>query len=148
MGFRSDMGNFLSSDDGFSGYLISNDDDKKEVVDFDALELIIDGSYCCIRLGLEHRPGSKNELTLEAGQLQLRPGMTYPLGPKPCAVQATFGWEGYLEFLPPDYSGSVTIKQMSKTDDKTVLSGSFSIYFTAPNQEEMELRCTHFQISE
>ncbi len=148
MGFGSDMGNFLPSDNEFSGYLV-NERDEKDSVDFDAFELIyIEGSYCFIRLGLEHRPGSKNELTLEAGQLQLRPGMTYPLGPKPCAVQATFGWEGYLEFLPPDYSGSVTIKQMSKTDDKTVLSGSFSIYFTAPSQEEMELRCTHFQISE
>jgi hypothetical protein len=142
------MGNFLSSDDGFSGYLISNDDDKKEVVDFDALELIIDGSYCCIRLGLEHRPGPKNELTLKVEPLQLTPGMTYQLGPKPCPVQVTFACEGYLESLPSDYSGSMTIDQISKTDDKTVLGGSFSIYFTAPNQEDMELRCTRFQIRE
>ncbi|MGR3887772.1 hypothetical protein [Pseudomonas sp. 1152_12] len=146
MSFGSDMGSFLTTVNKFSGELI-NADGEKIALDFDSVELsYIEDYQFFVRLGLEGNPGSKNELTLEAGKL--KPRQTYPIGLRPLPIQASFGWEGYLEYLPPDYSGSLRIEHISEDENgKISLTVSFSLYYQAEDGEEMEVKFSTLKLS-
>ncbi|WP_460137472.1 hypothetical protein [Pseudomonas sp. S1_E04] len=119
-------------------------------INFDALELssYIEGYQLRIRLGIMDNPGSKNELTLEADNLPLEPGMKYDIGPPPFPIQASFGLEGYLEYLPKSYSGNLSVNHLS--DDgagKASIDVSFSIKWQTGNGEGMEVKCSTLRLS-
>ncbi|UNM21497.1 hypothetical protein K0P33_08570 [Pseudomonas sp. ArH3a] len=143
MSFGSGIGSFLTTVNKFSGELI-NADGEKIALDFDSVKLsYIEDYQFSFSLGLEDNPGSKNELTLEAGKLQLEPRQTYPIGPK-LPIKASFGWEGYIEYLPPDYSGSLSIEDISEDENgKIGLTVSFSLYYG----EEMEVKFSTLKLS-
>ena len=144
MSFGSEMGNFLTSKDEFKADL-----NQTVPINFNAFKLTyIKGNQLFIRLGLEDNPGSKNELTLKAGELVLGAAMTYPIGPKPLPIQANFAMEGYLEYLPLDYWGHLTISSLVTDGAGTaMIQASFSIGWQADGGNEMEVRCSTLTIS-
>lgn len=150
MSFGSDMGKFLTSSEAFEAQLLIGDREPVAIpFDKRELESYIKDYQLIIRMGIEDAPGSKNELTLEAGQGPLKSGMTYVIGSGPQAfIKASFALKGYIEYFPSDdYSGSLTIKQLSTdSNGKTILSGLFSIYFKS-NDEDVKVNCSAFQVS-
>lgn len=149
MSTGSDTGRAPASSNEFKADLIIGNE-RRVAINFDDLELssYIEGYQLRIRLGIMDKPGSKNELTLEANTLLLKPGMTYPIGPPPFLIQASFGLEGYLEYLPKSYSGNLSVNHLS--DDragKTSIDASFSIQWQTANEEEMEVRCSTLRLS-
>ncbi|PRA23962.1 hypothetical protein [Pseudomonas poae] len=149
MSFGSDMGEVSTSSDGFKAELIV-EDQMPIPISFDKLELesYIEGYQIIIRLGIEDNPGSKNELTLEAGQLKLSPAMTYSIGPDSMPIKASFGWEGLVDSLPSSYWGSLTVNSLS-TDEKgkTAIKVSFSIEWETKDGKEMTLNGSELQLS-
>ena len=129
MNFGSYVGQCLTSSDEFDASLTIAH--KKPIpINFDNLELqsCIEGGQLCIRLGIQSKPGANNELTLEADALPLKPGMTYPIGPKSLPVRARFGLEGYLEHLPDIYWGNLDVNHIyTDKAGKTSINVSFSI---------------------
>lgn len=144
MSFGTEMGGLLTSSDEFKADLITT-----VSINFDAFELIyIKDFQLFIRLGLKDNPGSNNEMIIEAGELELASGMTYPIGPKPLSIQASFGLAGYLEYLPQTYWGHLNIKSLV-TDDagKTMINASILIGWESDDGNEMEVRCSTLKIS-
>lgn len=144
MSFGSEMGAFLTSSDEFKADLVTT-----VPINFDAFELIYIKDYqLFIRLGLKDNPSSKNEMIIEAGELKLGSGMTYPIGPKPLPIQASFGLAGYLEYLPQTYWGHLNIKSLV-TDDagKTTINASVLIGWETDDGNEVEVRCSTLNIS-
>ncbi|MFL1543732.1 hypothetical protein [Pseudomonas sp. O39] len=149
MNFGSYMGKCLTSSDEFDASLIIRH--KKPIpINFDNLELesYIEGYQLRIRLGIENSPGSRNELTLEADQLLLKPGVTYPIGPKSLPVRASFGLEGYVEHLPSIYWGNLDVNNIyTDKAGKTSINVSFSIGWDDKQGKEMEIKCSMLQVS-
>ncbi len=148
MGFGSDMGTFLTASDEFIGDLIYEGGERVALT-FDSFKLIYkEGSYCYIRLGLLDNQGTQNELKLETGQLVLKPGMTYPIGQKPLPTQATFSWEDYIDYLPHDYWGSLTVNRLITDGAETALiEAGFSIGWETDAGSEVEIQCTLLRVS-
>lgn len=149
MSFGSDMGEFLTSGDKFEASLII-DGGQSVPIRFDHLELetYFKELQLRIRLGIKDNPGSKNELILEADEVELKVLMTYPIG-QGQFIRAHFGLEGYVKYLPSSYWGSLTVNRLD-TDEagKTSMDLSFSIGWTATDGRELEVNCSKLEISQ
>ncbi|ROM51338.1 hypothetical protein [Pseudomonas rhodesiae] len=150
MSFGKDIGEILTSGDRFEANLII-DHGEPVPIKFDHLELesYIKGLQLRIRLGIEDNPGSKNELTLEADKGELKAPMTYLIGPGQF-IRAHFGLEGYVEYLPSSYWGSLTVNRLEtdEANNKTSMDLSFSIGWKATDGRELEVDCSKLEISQ
>lgn len=148
MSFGSDMGTFLTASDEFSGDLIY-EGGQTVALTFDSFKLIYkEGSYCHIRLGLLDNQGTKNELKLDAGQLVLRAGMTYPIGPQLLPIQATFSWGDYINYLPQSYWGNLAVNRFTTDGAETALiEASFSLGWETDAGSGVEVQCTLLRVS-
>ena len=151
MSFGAIVGEALTTSNEFkAGLIIDIDEDETVPIVFDKFELIyMKGFQFFLRLGLEDKPGSKNELTLEAKELKA--GQTYPIRPQDPGVRASFALDTYVEYFPADYSGYLNVGNIERGDDgKIKVSLQFAIYFKPDDKDgkpEMEVRCHALELS-